>query len=52
MVQEVIVGLIGVSVALIVIYKVYRFFYSKNEQKNSCGCSNCGCSTKHKHVKY
>ncbi|MDR1706403.1 FeoB-associated Cys-rich membrane protein [Dysgonomonas sp.] len=52
MVQEIIVGLIGISVALIVIYKIYGFFSSKNEQKNSCGCSSCGCSTKPKHVKY
>jgi len=52
MLQEIIVGLIGVFVALIVIYKVYGFFFSKNEQKGSCGCSNCGCSTKHKAVKY
>lgn len=52
MFQEIIVALIGMAVALIVIYKVYRFFSVKNGQKNSCGCSSCGCSTKPKHVKY
>ncbi|WP_231496765.1 FeoB-associated Cys-rich membrane protein [Prevotella sp. 10(H)] len=46
------VGLIGLVVATLVIYKIYGFFFSKNEQKRSCGCSNCGCSTKHKSVKY
>jgi len=46
------VGLIGVFVTLIVVYKIYGFFFSKNEQKGSSGCSNCGCTTKHKSVKY
>ncbi|WP_370457681.1 hypothetical protein [Dysgonomonas sp. ZJ709] len=46
--QEIIVIIIGVIVALLVIYKVYGFFFSKNEQKGNCGCSNCGCSTNKK----
>lgn len=52
MFQEIIVGIIGLCVAVLIIYKVYGFFFSKNEQKGSCGCSNCGCSTKQKSVKY
>ncbi|GAB6008847.1 FeoB-associated Cys-rich membrane protein [Dysgonomonas reticulitermitis] len=48
MVQEIIVGIIGVFIALVIAYKIYGFFFSKNEQKDSCGCSNCGCSTKPK----
>lgn len=52
MIQEIIVLLIGLLVALIVIYKIYGFFFSKNEQKGSCGCSNCGCSPKKREVKY
>ncbi|MDR2955917.1 MAG: FeoB-associated Cys-rich membrane protein [Prevotella sp.] len=52
MTQEIIVALIGIIVALIVVFKLYRFFFTKNEQKNSCGCSSCGCSTKYKQVKY
>ncbi len=52
MFQEIIVGIIGLSVAFLVLYKVYGFFFSKNEQKGSCGCSGCGCSTKQKQVKY
>ncbi|MFT3995590.1 MAG: FeoB-associated Cys-rich membrane protein [Dysgonomonas sp.] len=45
MVQEVVVVLIGIVVALIVLRKVYSFFFSKNQQKGSCGCSSCGCNT-------
>ncbi|MDH6307642.1 hypothetical protein M2451_000091 [Dysgonomonas sp. PFB1-18] len=52
MFQEIIVALVGLSVALIVIYKIYGFFFSKTEQKGSCGCSKCGCSTKQKSIKY
>lgn len=52
MYQEVIVAIIGLAVALIVISKVYNFFFSKNEQKGSCGCSSCGCNTKRKEAKY
>lgn len=52
MYQEIIVGIIGISVAILVIYKIYCFFFSKNEQKGSCGCSNCGCNTNKKTVKY
>jgi len=52
MFQEIIVAIIGLAVALIVIYKVYNFFFSKNEHKGSCGCSSCGCNTKNKTVKY
>lgn len=50
--QEIIVGIIGVGVALIIIYKIFRFFSSKNEQTGSCGCSNCGCSANKKQLKY
>jgi hypothetical protein len=50
MFQEIIVGLIGIIVASLVIYKIYGFFFSKNEQKGSCGCSSCGCGTKDKQV--
>jgi hypothetical protein len=52
MIQEIIVGIIGVSVTLVIAYKIYGFFFSKNEQKDTCGCSGCGCNMKHKHVKY
>jgi hypothetical protein len=52
MFQEIIVGIIGVFIALVIAYKIYGFFFSKKEQKNSCGCSACGCGAKHKHVKY
>ncbi len=52
MFQEIIVGIIGLSVALLVLFKIYGFFFSKNEQKGSCGCSGCGCNTKQKQVKY
>lgn len=52
MYQEIIVAIIGISVALLVAYKIYKFFTSKNEQKGSCGCSNCGCNPKQRQVKY
>jgi len=52
MIQEIIVILIGLLVAFIVVYKIYRFFFSKNEQKRGCGCSNCGYDTKQKSVRY
>lgn len=52
MFQEIVVGVIGFLVTALVAYKIYRFFFSKNEQKASCGCSNCGCSTKQKQIKY
>lgn len=52
MFQELIVAAIGIVVFLLVLYKIYKFFFVKNEQKGDCGCSNCGCSTKQKHVKY
>ena len=52
MYQEIIVTIIGIAVVALVIYKTYNFFFSKNEQKGSCGCSNCGCNTRNKEVKY
>ncbi|MDR2950433.1 MAG: hypothetical protein LBV71_14670 [Prevotella sp.] len=52
MFQEIIVAIIGLAVALLVAYKIYGFFFSKNEQKGSYGCSSCGCSTKQKQIKY
>lgn len=52
MYQEIIVAIIGLAVALIVIYRVYNFFFSRNEQKRSYGCSKCGCSTKQRSIKY
>lgn len=45
MIQEIIVGVIGIAVAIIVIRKIYVFFNSKKTQGGSCGCSNCGCNT-------
>ena len=50
MYQEIIVGIIGVFVTLSVIYKMYSFFFSKKKQNDTYGCSNCGCSTKQKHI--
>jgi len=44
MVQEIIVGLIGVSLIAYIIYKVYRFFTEKSEEKGICGCSSCHCN--------
>lgn len=46
MIQELIVAIIGVIVAIIIIYKIYSFFFVKDERKKSCGCSSCGCRVK------
>lgn len=51
MIQEILVGIVGVIVIFIVINKVYRFFFSKEAQKKSCGCASCHCNTAKKHVK-
>lgn len=51
MIQEILVAIVGIIVLLIVISKVYKFFFSKEEQKNRCGCSGCHCNTAKKHVK-
>lgn len=48
--QEIIVAIIGVAVALLVVMKIYRFFYTEKGE-GDCGCSGCGCTTKQKHVK-
>lgn len=45
MIQEIIVGAVGITVISVVAYKIYGFFFSKKEQKGSCGCSSCGCNT-------
>lgn len=52
MFQEIIVALVGIAVLLIVGFKVYGFFFTKNEQKRSCGCSSCGCNTRNRQIKY
>lgn len=51
MVQEILVGIVGVIVILIVVSKIYKFFFSKDNQRRSCGCSDCHCSPAKKHVK-
>lgn len=48
MIQEIIVGLIGAIVILILIYKVYSFLFTDNKQNGGCGCSNCHCNTEKK----
>ncbi len=45
MYQEIIVAAIGLVVILLVTSKIYGFFFNKNDQKGSCGCSQCGCSS-------
>jgi len=51
MVQEILVGIIGVIVTLIVVSKIYKFFFSKEGEKRSCGCASCHCNPAKKHVK-
>lgn len=43
MIQEIIVGIIGLAVAALIAVKLYSFFFGKNKGKTACGCSSCHC---------
>jgi hypothetical protein len=44
MIQEIIVAIIGIVVFGILAYKLYAFFFIKNEASGACGCSSCHCN--------
>jgi len=45
MIQEVIVGIIGVAILTLLLYRTYTFFFTKkDERKGSCGCASCHCN--------
>ena len=46
--QEIIVGIIGVIVVLVVIRNMYNFFFSKKRKVTHCGCSDCRCDARYK----
>jgi len=48
MIQAIIVGIIGVAVAVYVIYRIYTFFFDKSGRARDCGCGNCHCGTSKK----
>lgn len=49
MVQEIIVYIIGIAVAILLINKIYKSFFSKKE-KQGFTCSSCNCGMKPKYV--
>lgn len=49
--QEILVYIIGGIVLLTLIFKIYGFFFSKNQQKGGCGCGDCHCNHTKKHEK-
>lgn len=49
MVQEIIVYLIGIAVAILLVSKIYKAFFSKKE-KRGFTCSSCNCSTNAKYI--
>lgn len=48
MIQEIIVAAIGIIVGIILIYKIFSFFFRSSKSKGSCGCSSCHCNTSQK----
>lgn len=48
MIQEIIVALIAILVLGILGYRVYLFFFVKNEGGGACGCSSCHCNVSKK----
>lgn len=48
MLQEIIVGAIGILVFGWVASKIYSFFFGKNKGKTACGCSSCHCHVSEK----
>ncbi len=48
MIQEIIVAIIGLTVAGTVAYKMYTFFFVKEKSGGPCGCSSCHCNVSKK----
>ncbi len=49
MLQEIIVYIIGIAVAILLISKIYKAFFGKKE-KRGITCSGCSCSSSAKYV--
>lgn len=48
MVQEIIVGIIGLLVVGYIAYKIYKLIFAKSEDSTMCGCGSCHCNNSKK----
>ncbi|MDH6354539.1 hypothetical protein M2132_000867 [Dysgonomonas sp. PH5-45] len=48
MMQEIIVGAVGILIAAIVLGKIYRFFSTPKGRSDACGCGGCHCNANKK----
>lgn len=44
MIQEIIVATIAIIICSILIYKLYKFFFVKDNNQSGCNCSGCNCN--------